>query len=212
MAPTLAYWDVRGRAESIRLLLRYLGVEFEDKLYHSGSEWFDEKFKLGLDFPNLPYYIDGDFKLTQSSAILEYIADKHDMVPNCKRRRAILHMLLNASLDLHTNFGRLCYSPDFENLKAPFLKGLPDSLRTFEEYLGDKTWLTGDKINYPDFHLCELLNQLEKFEPSCLAGFPKLKAYLTRFENLPKLKEYISSEEFKRRDCNGKMAKWRNNY
>ncbi|KAM3171013.1 hypothetical protein ACTXT7_017464, partial [Hymenolepis weldensis] len=66
-------------------------------------------------------------------------------------------------------------------------------------------------INYPDFHLCELLNQLEKFEPSCLGGFPKLKAYLTRFENLPKLKEYMSSEEFKKRDCMLKMAKWRNN-
>ncbi|VDL64558.1 unnamed protein product, partial [Hymenolepis diminuta] len=66
MAPILAYWDVRGIGESIRLLLRYLGVEFEDKFYHFGPG-------------KLPYYIDGDFKLTQSSAILEYIADKHDM-------------------------------------------------------------------------------------------------------------------------------------
>ncbi|VDL64721.1 unnamed protein product [Hymenolepis diminuta] len=140
------------------------------------------------------------------------IKTNHQIVPNCKKQRAILHMLLNASLDLRMNFARLCCSPDFENLKDPFLKGLPDSLRIFEEYLGDKTWLAGDKINYPDFHLCELLNQLEKFEPSCLTGFPKLKAYLTRFENLPKLKEYMSSEEFKKRDCMGKLAKWRNNY
>ncbi|VUZ50764.1 unnamed protein product, partial [Hymenolepis diminuta] len=153
MAHILAYWDFRGRAEPIRLLLRYLGVDFEEKLYRFGpapeydrEEWFDEKFKLSLDFPNLPYYIDGDFKLTQSSAILEYIADKHGMVPNCKKQRAILHMLLNASLDLRMNFARLCYNPDFENLKDPFLKGLPDSLRIFEEYLSDKTWLTGDKV------------------------------------------------------------------
>ncbi|VUZ50765.1 unnamed protein product, partial [Hymenolepis diminuta] len=68
------------------------------------------------------------------------------MVPNCKKQRAILHMLLNASLDLRMNFARLCYNPDFENLKDPFLKGLPDSLRIFEEYLSDKTWLTGDKV------------------------------------------------------------------
>ncbi|VUZ50762.1 unnamed protein product, partial [Hymenolepis diminuta] len=153
MSPTLGYWDIRGLAEPIRLLLRYLGVDFEEKLYHfgpapdfDGKEWFDEKFKLGLDFPNLPYYIDGDFKLTQSSAILEYIADKHDMVPNCKKQRAILHMLLNASFDICMYFGDVCYSPDFENLKDPFLKGLPDSLRIFEEYLSDKTWLTGDKV------------------------------------------------------------------
>ncbi|VDO12379.1 unnamed protein product [Rodentolepis nana] len=110
-------------------------------------------------------------------------------------------MLSNAIFDLIMNFGKLCYSPDFNNLKGPFLKSLPDSLKTFEEYLGDKTWLTGENINYPDFSLCELLNQLEKFEPSCLSKFHKLKAYLTRFENLPELKEYMSSEEFKKRDC-----------
>jgi glutathione S-transferase len=31
MAPTLAYWDVRGLAEPIRLLLLYTGTDFEDK-------------------------------------------------------------------------------------------------------------------------------------------------------------------------------------
>ena len=38
--------------------------------------WFDEKFSLGLDFPNLPYLIDHakDVKLTQSMAIMRYIA------------------------------------------------------------------------------------------------------------------------------------------
>nr|CDS31524.1 glutathione S transferase [Hymenolepis microstoma] len=170
MAPILSYWDIRGLTEQIRLLLR------PDNLL---KEWLDEKFKLGLDLPNLPYYIDGEFKLTQSAAILEYIADTHNMIPSCKKQRAVLHMLFNAALDLRLNFARICYSPDF--------------------------------INYPDFSLCELLNQLEKFEPSCLSEFPKLKAYLTRFENLPELKEYMSSEVFKKRNCMGIMAKWRNN-
>nr|CDS34477.1 glutathione S transferase [Hymenolepis microstoma] len=87
------------------------------------------------------------------------------------------------ALDLRMNFARMCYSPDFDNMRDSYLKSLPSSLKTFEEYLGDKTWLTGDKINYPDFSLCELLNELEKFEPSCLSEFPKLKAYLTRFEH-----------------------------
>ncbi|VDN98903.1 unnamed protein product [Rodentolepis nana] len=218
MTPILGYWDIRGLAEPIRLLLRHLGADFKDKIYIIGDgpvyppkEWLDEKFKLGLEFPNLPYYIDGDFKLTQSSAILEYIAEVHNMVPSCVKQRAVLRMLFNAALDLRVNFFRMCYNPDFDNLKGPFLKSLPDSLKTFEEYLGDKTWLTGEKINYPDFNLCELLNQLEKFEPSCLSKFPKLKAYLTRFENLPELKEYMASEEFKKRDCVGRTAKWRNN-
>ena len=34
------------------------------------------KFKLGLDFPNLPYLIDGNIKVTQSNAILRYLGRK----------------------------------------------------------------------------------------------------------------------------------------
>ncbi|KAM7539344.1 hypothetical protein Aperf_G00000053191 [Anoplocephala perfoliata] len=154
-----------------------------------------EKHKLGLDFPNLPYHIDGDFKPTQSSAILEYIADTHEMVPDCKKQCAILHMLQNVISDFRSSFMRLCYNPDLDSLKGPFLKGLPDSLKLFEEYLGNKTWLTGDK--------------LVKFKPSCLSEFPKLKTYLSRFENLPALKDYMASNEFKTRPCNNTAAKWK---
>ena len=29
-----------------------------------------------MDFPNLPYFIDGDFKLTESKAVTVYICDR----------------------------------------------------------------------------------------------------------------------------------------
>ena len=38
--------------------------------------WFSEKQSLGLDFPNLPYFIDGDVNLTETRAIMKYIASK----------------------------------------------------------------------------------------------------------------------------------------
>ncbi len=67
MAPILGYWKLRGLGEPIRLLLAHTGQEYEMKEYSIGpepdydkSEWLDEKFNLGLDFPNLPYYIDED--------------------------------------------------------------------------------------------------------------------------------------------------------
>ncbi|KAH9376989.1 hypothetical protein HPB48_018758 [Haemaphysalis longicornis] len=90
MAPVLGYWDVRALAQFIRNLLVYKGVKFEDKLYKFGpapdfdrSDWLKEKFTLGLKFPNLPYYIDGDVKITQSLAILRYLGRKHDLSARC---------------------------------------------------------------------------------------------------------------------------------
>lgn len=72
MAPVVGYWNIRGFASPIRNLLHYKEVEFEDKVYTIGpapeyniSGWTDVKPTLGLDFPNLPYYIDDDVKLSQ---------------------------------------------------------------------------------------------------------------------------------------------------
>lgn len=49
-------------------------------------------------------------------------------------------------------------------------------------YTSQKLNLFCVQINYPDFALCELLNQLTKFEPTCLKKYPILQAYLERFE------------------------------
>lgn len=64
------YWDLRGRVNPIRMLLHYVGEDFEDKRYKMDdfSEWF-EKDKVSLqgtlDFPNMPYYMDEVVKLSQ---------------------------------------------------------------------------------------------------------------------------------------------------
>ena len=41
------------------------------------SCWTSEKYKLGLQFPNLPYLIDGELRITESQAILRYVVNKY---------------------------------------------------------------------------------------------------------------------------------------
>ncbi len=76
----LGYWDFRGRGQVLRLLLSYTGLDWEETIYKTSTEtlkWFEnDKKTLGIDFPNLPYLLDGDFKLTQTVAIAQYIAAK----------------------------------------------------------------------------------------------------------------------------------------
>ena len=61
----------------------YLGVDYEEDLYEQGDgpdfsrqQWFDKRDKLGLAFPNLPYLIDGSTQVTETLAIMKYIANK----------------------------------------------------------------------------------------------------------------------------------------
>ena len=87
MSVTLCYWDLRGRGEPSRLLLRYAGANWEDKrrvfnkkdFMQAVGDWKAEKFNLGLDFPNLPYLIDGDVKITQSIAVIRYLGRKYNL-------------------------------------------------------------------------------------------------------------------------------------
>lgn len=61
-------------------------------------------------FPlQLPYYIDGDVKITQSNAILRYLGRKHDMCGKTEEEKIRVDILENQSMDFRNGFVRLCY-------------------------------------------------------------------------------------------------------
>ena len=78
--PVLGYWGYRGVSvrwdaqlmlilsasilleqfgQQIRLLLEYTGTKFEDRKF-TGDDWFEVMYKMGFDFPNLPFYVEGE--------------------------------------------------------------------------------------------------------------------------------------------------------
>merc|ERR1711913_153270 len=131
MAPiVLGYWDIRGLAQPIRMLLEYAGADWKDEQYSCGPApdydktcWFGIKDTLGFDYPNLPYLIDGHIKITQSNAILRYLGRKFE----------------------------------FDEMKEGFLKNLPGTLEKFSNYLGDRKFFAADYVTFPDFHMYEML-------------------------------------------------------
>uniref|UniRef100_A0A8B9R273 Glutathione S-transferase n=1 Tax=Anas platyrhynchos TaxID=8839 RepID=A0A8B9R273_ANAPL len=217
MVVTLGYWDVRGLAHAIRLLLEYSGTPYEERQYRLGpapdfdpSDWTNEKEKLGLDFPNLPYLIDGSTKLTQSNAILRYIARKHNMCGETEEEKLRVDMLENQLMDLRMSFIRLCYNPDFEKLKPGYLEQLPGKLKLFSNFLGDRKWFAGDKLTFVDFLMFDVLEQNSIFEPKCLEPYKNLKDFMDRFGALEKVAAYMKSSRFQKMPINNKMAKWGN--
>ncbi|XP_007529408.1 glutathione S-transferase Mu 2-like [Erinaceus europaeus] len=215
MVMTLGYWDLRGLAHSIRLLLEYTDSKYEEKRYKLGdapdydrSQWLNEKFKLGLDFPNLPYLTDGTHRVTQSNAILRYIARKHNLCGETEEEKIRVDIVENQVMDTRMQLARICYSPDFEKLKPEFLEGLPEKMKQYSEFLGKRPWFAGDKITFVDFLVYDLLDQHSIFQPNCLDTFPNLKEFLARFEALAKISAYMKSSRFLRGPLFGTMASW----
>lgn len=57
----------------------------------------------------LPYYIDGSAKVTQSNAILRYVARKHDLLGRTDEERVRVDVLENQAMDLRMSYVRLVY-------------------------------------------------------------------------------------------------------
>ena len=77
----LGYWKMRGVAMPIRFLLLYIDHPYTEEIYAQGdaphfsvAEPLERLDKIGLDFPIMPYIIDGSTKLTDAHAIMQYLA------------------------------------------------------------------------------------------------------------------------------------------
>lgn len=218
MPATLGYWNVRGLAEPIRYLLAYTGTECQFCDYVTGdapgydkSCWLNVKETLGLPFPNLPYYIDGDVKLTQTLAILRYIARKHNLCGTTEEEMQRVDVIAGEAKDFIAGFIKFTYFTshvDFEGGRNDYLSTCRVFLRRYSEFLAHFPYFSGENISFADFMMYEILDQLRTFEPPVLYHFKNIADFMERIEAIPSIKTYLDSEAFRNRPISNKMAHW----
>lgn len=206
--PQLVYWDIRALGEPIRLVLKYLEVDFEDKRIPFGDigpklldPWFSQKYSLGLDFPNLPYYIDEDVKITQSLAILQHIGRKYNLYGDTLQEKATIDMVQQTVNDLRWAAWVVYNAPDFHAIKEDWKKTIPGRLSEMNKFLEGKDYILGSKISYADFLLYESVQWYRTFAPEVFEKAPEIATinnFQKRIENLPQIKAYLESEDFKK--------------
>lgn len=210
----LGYWaGIRGIVEPIKCLLEYAGVPYTNEtcpfLYSSAGSleegkaaWTRKRESLakeGVPFPNLPYLIDGDLKLTQSIAIIRFLARRHGLdVPDSDPAAvARLEVIERQVDDFRWNFIYYCLGEKYVGVSWDFLEAFPKELELFSRCLGDRTWLMGDRLTYIDFMLYEIVDQCVLFQEGCLDTMPNLKEHAKRFRMLTPIKAYLESERFR---------------
>jgi glutathione S-transferase len=219
-----AYWAIRGLAQPIRVLLKHVGIPFEDKLYHEGAgeaEWFEkDKGSLGLPYPNLPYFIEPStgLKLTQSLAIMRYVGAKGNLLGGAPGTAgaAAVDVAIYQIVDFRRVVGNSVYtnSPTVEAFRDT---EVPKWLGIFEAAIKAHggAWTAGNDLSIADFALCEALEQVRIYlaekggVADALAPFPTLSALLDRFIALPTVAAYRASPEFMARPWNGTEAQFR---
>ncbi|CAG0904240.1 unnamed protein product [Cyprideis torosa] len=207
MSPILGTWKIRGYAAAIQYFLEFTGEPYELKWYFVGpppdynkQEWLAEKFSLGLLYPNIPYYIDGDTKLTQSLGIMRYIARKNKLDGSTEEEKQLVDMSELQAQDLRMELVQLFYKNWNEEAKRAFLnpdeKGsLPSYLKLFSSRLQDSKFLVGEHVTHPDFILYESLEWALFAFPDCLDQYSVIQNYHQRLYNLPSMKAFRESSK-----------------
>ncbi|XP_070574572.1 glutathione S-transferase Mu 1-like [Ptychodera flava] len=215
MPVLIAYWKIRGLAQPMRYLVEYAGIDYKEKRYEVGPApdfsrecWFSEKHTLGLPFPNLPYMIDGDVKLTQSNAILRYLARKANLLGTSDTEVIRVDLMAEQSMDLRNLMVRHFYNPKWEEMKENFLKTVAGLLKDFSDFLGQNPWFAGQNITFVDFVMYELMDQLREVDSKILDSHKNLQDFMARVEELPRIAAYKKSDRFMSRPINNKMAKF----
>ena len=102
-----------------RMLLHYTDTEYEDTVWEVTKRefWMQAKAKndFDLDFPNLPYWVDGNIKLTQSTAIMRHLARKNGLYGLTDSHASEIDMLIDTSMDLKMSMIKLVLG-DFVSL------------------------------------------------------------------------------------------------
>ncbi len=165
------------------------------------------KETLGFEFPNLPYLIDGDVKITESNAILRYIANQYgpkDFSGKNDADKAYVDMMFGVLSDIKSAATSHCYGSGDKNAVIE----ISNRMGAVEKFLGEKKFIVGDYVTWVDFFIFE---QIELFEYVSEGAFtkkyPGLAAYHQRIISLPKFSQYYNSAKFMKKPWNNKIAK-----
>ncbi|KAM6181857.1 glutathione S-transferase A4-like [Erethizon dorsatum] len=194
--PKLYYFCGRGRMESIRWLLATAGVEFEEEFLET-REQYEKLQKDGrLLFGQVPLVeIDG-MVLTQTRAILSYLAAKYNLYGKDLKERVRIDMYVDGTLDLMLMIATAAFKPPEDKEKghaSTVKKAKTRYFPVFEKILKDhgEDYLTGNKFSWADIQLLEAILMVEELDAPVLSDFPLLKAFKTRISNIPTIKKFL---------------------
>ena len=188
--PCIVYFDIRGRAEAIRLMFEELGVAYDELRLRSSAQW--KAMKPDTPFGALPIYEEGDLRFAQTQAIYRHIARTRGLYGRDERERIDCDVGAEALNDAIENLWRLFWEPDYkEQLEAfergPLAEALLDLERWFTRSAASPTCWVGTALTYVDFVAYRYLDEIDALFPAALAARPALFAFHRAFQARPRI-------------------------
>jgi len=197
----VVYFNATGKAETMRMIFKVAGVEFEDVRLESDQFTITPEMKAELPFGQLPVLEVDGVKLAQSNACARYLARKFNLAGKSDFEQAQVDMLVDCFEDSSKPLIALYYEKDetknAEMKKKCVEEQVPAFLTLLEKLLtanhgGDK-FFVGDELTWADIHFLTLEKWIRIFAglEHPLANFTKLAALKTRVEHVPQIAKWL---------------------
>ena len=212
----LYYWPMLpGRGEFVRLTLEQAGAAYEDVGREQGAKAIVELLRApgpGTRPLAPPVLVDGDLRLAQVAAILDYLGAKHELAPRDPAGRSLALQLQLTVADLvaeahdtHHPVAKAQYYEDQKPEALRYAQAFVDSrmgkfLSYFEAVLAASggPFVFGEALSYVDLSLGQVMRGLEYAFPKAFArvsaNTPKLVDLRQRVDALPRISAYRASE------------------
>lgn len=197
--PHLRYFETRGRAELIRLVLEEAGVAYDDTRM-SWDQWTAEKPNTDrYAFAQMPQLTIDNTDLVQSGAIVRYLARKYNLYGEGNKQQTQVDVVFGGFEDLRTKYNGLVYDKDFAAKRADFeSKVLPVWLPHFERLLtkAGGQFFAANKLTIADLEAFDVLLPIWQLSPSAFTAYPALTAFVKAIAARPNLNAYLKSDRF----------------
>jgi len=178
------------RSIRVRWTLQELGVEFESVPVNLmvGEHRRPEFLKIN-PAGKIPVLVDGDLVLTESVAIVTYLAEKYPhkgLIPtDLKQRAQVNRWLLFAATELEQPLWRIsrhtALYPEDQRLPGDVLLASQEfraMAEVLEKHMEDRQFVVGESVTVADFVVAYTLDWAD--EVQLLDGFPHLLEYMKR--------------------------------
>lgn len=194
--PLLTYFDIRGRAEVIRLILEEAAAPYRERRVQE-QEW--AAVKPTLPFGQMPVYQEGELLIPQSHAIYRHLARKYGLYGQDERERVRCDIVEEVFVDAQNVLGTFYWSPKFAEQRGEFERTrLPELLARLERLLAEnergRGFWVGRALSYVDFCAWHFLDYVRPFSQATLERFELLYAFKQRIEARPRIAAYLASE------------------
>ena len=195
---TLVYFKMRALGEAPQMMLCHRNQPYR---YAMGWDYFGKPWaeaKRGATFRQLPMLVTEDgTRITQTGAIMRYLAKRLDLVPDDARTAALVDEVFEGAHELFAHFNPVVnfHTGDkFRASKEVCLPVLRNRFADFELLLArhDGPFFFGETPYYCDFAAFHHVDLAHFIDEAILTDYPHLHDFMMAMRELPVIGGYIA--------------------